>query len=105
MPFFTVFTPTYNRANILPSLYRTLCSQSCKNFGWLILSDASEDDSQSVVQEWSQDEVKSFTIHYYKKANGGNLFCIFKNNKLGHSFITLPIGILLYFRRKKTVWW
>ena len=67
MPFFTVFTPTNNRANILPTLYQPLCSQSCKKCGWLIVNDASEDDSQSVVQEWSQDETKSFTVHYYKK--------------------------------------
>ena len=32
---------------------------------------------------------------------GGNLSYVFKSNKPVYSFITLPIGILLYFRRKK----
>lgn len=71
MPFFTVFTPTYNRAYILPNLYKSLCSQKCKDFEWLIVDDGSEDDTQSVIQEWIQDDAKGFTIHYYKKANGG----------------------------------
>ena len=39
MPFFTVFTPTYNRAYILPNLYKSLCSQKCKDFEWLIVDD------------------------------------------------------------------
>ena len=71
MPFFTVFTPSYNRAYILPNLYKSLCSQKCKDFEWLIVDDGSEDDTQSVIQEWIQDDAKGFTIHYYKKANGG----------------------------------
>ena len=71
MPFFKVFTPTYNRAYILPNLYKSLCSQKCKDFEWLIVDDGSEDDTQSVIQEWIQDDAKGFKIHYYKKANGG----------------------------------
>ena len=71
MPFFTVFTPTYNRAYILPNLYKSLCSQKCKDFEWLIVDDGSEDDTQSIIQEWIQDDAKGFKIHYYKKTNGG----------------------------------
>lgn len=28
----TIFTPTYNRANLLPNLYKSLVKQSNKNF-------------------------------------------------------------------------
>ena len=44
-PLFTVFTPTYNRAYILPKLYESLCAQSIKNFEWLIVDDGSKDET------------------------------------------------------------
>lgn len=31
----TVFTPTYNRAYILPKLYDSLCQQTVKSFEWI----------------------------------------------------------------------
>ena len=39
MPYFTVFTPTYNRAYILPRLYQSLREQTCKDFEWMIVDD------------------------------------------------------------------
>ena len=37
----TVFTPTYNRADILPALYKSLEVQTFKDFEWLVIDDAS----------------------------------------------------------------
>lgn len=65
----TVFTPAYNRANMLPRLYQSLCDQSCKDFEWLIIDDGSADDTTSVVQSFI-DEGK-INIRYCKKENGG----------------------------------
>ena len=42
----TVFTPTYNRANNLKNLYKSLLIQSYKEFEWLIVDDGSNDNTK-----------------------------------------------------------
>ena len=49
----TVFTPTYNRASMLPRLYESLRSQTCYDFEWLIIDDGSVDDTAGVVQSFA----------------------------------------------------
>lgn len=66
----TVFTPTYNRAYILPTLYKSLQSQAVHNFEWLIVDDGSTDNTTELVQRW-QTEQNVFPIRYYKTSNGG----------------------------------
>lgn len=70
MPRFTVFTSTYNRAYILPVLYRSLCEQTCKDFEWLIVDDGSTDDTEALIALWKQENT-GFHIAYFKKENGG----------------------------------
>ena len=70
MPRFTVFTPTYNRAYILPNLYRSLCQQTCKDFEWLIVDDGSTDETESLVTRWINSK-PPFPVQYFKKENGG----------------------------------
>ena len=65
----TVFTPTYNRAYILPKLYDSLCSQTCDDFEWVIVDDGSTDDTEDIVDKWIKDN--KIEIHYYKQENGG----------------------------------
>lgn len=65
----TVFTPTYNRAYILPCLYKSLCNQSNKNFEWLIVDDGSTDDTESLVKDFIEQDIIS--IRYYKQENKG----------------------------------
>ena len=69
-PLFTVFTPTYNRAYILPKLYNSLCEQTVKNFEWLIVDDGSTDETEQLVRCWTSNE-NGFMIYYHKKENGG----------------------------------
>ena len=66
----TIFTPTYNRGYILENLYHSLKVQTCNNFEWLVIDDASEDDTQQKVDKWVQDE-KDFPIRYIRKQVGG----------------------------------
>lgn len=66
----TVFTPAYNRANLLPRIYDSLCRQSFRCFEWLIVDDGSVDDTENVVNGFIQ-KPNDFAIHYIKKANGG----------------------------------
>lgn len=65
----TVFTPAYNRANLMPIAYKSLCKQTCKNFEWLIVDDGSTDNTEEVVNGFIQ-EGKT-PIRYVKKTNGG----------------------------------
>lgn len=49
----TVFTPTYNRAHILPLLYDSLIAQNNQDcFEWLIIDDCSTDDTPEIVRKW-----------------------------------------------------
>ena len=66
----TVFTPTYNRAYILDTLYRSLQRQSAKDFEWLIIDDGSTDGTDFLVSTWRK-EMNPFSIRYYKQDNGG----------------------------------
>jgi glycosyltransferase involved in cell wall biosynthesis len=65
----TIFTPTYNRAYILPKLYESLVLQSDKNFEWLIVDDGSTDDTNKLVDSWiGENKIK---INYLKTKNRG----------------------------------
>jgi len=66
---FTVFTPTYNRADTLYRVYDSLCQQTFRDFEWLIVDDGSEDTTQNIVSQWQADA--KFPIHYYWQANQG----------------------------------
>lgn len=66
----TIFTPTYNRASLLPRGFEALKKQSCKDFIWLIVDDGSTDDTARVVSTFQQEDC-GFEIRYIKKENGG----------------------------------
>lgn len=65
----TVFTPTYNRAKLLPRLYNSLLNQSCLDFEWLIVDDGSTDNTKELVEQWIMDD--KISINYYKQENQG----------------------------------
>lgn len=75
----TVFTPTYNRAHLLPRLYESLCKQTFKDFEWVIVDDGSVDDTKEVVDKFlvhsfqflDDSDKASFPIRYFYQVNGG----------------------------------
>lgn len=67
--YISVFTPSYNRAYILPQLYKSLCRQTSKEFCWIIVDDGSTDNTEKLVREWINEN--KITIFYYKQSNGG----------------------------------
>ncbi len=67
----TAFTPTYNRAGLLPRLFDSLCAQTCKDFEWLIVDDGSTDNTGTIVETFRKSDLAGFPIKYIKKANGG----------------------------------
>ncbi len=68
--FLTVFTPAYNRAYTLGRTYESLCTQSNKNFIWLIVDDGSTDNTAELVKGWQTTD-NGFEIRYIYKENGG----------------------------------
>jgi len=71
MKVLTVFTPTYNRAYILPKLFHSLCEQKNQNFVWLIVDDGSTDNTEKLVKEWIAEA--RISIEYFKQPNGGKM--------------------------------
>jgi glycosyltransferase involved in cell wall biosynthesis len=67
---FSVCTPVYNRARLLPRVYESLKQQTCNDFEWLIIDDGSTDDTAEIVQPWLR-EANAFSIRYIRKENGG----------------------------------
>lgn len=65
----TVFTPTFNRAELLPRLYESLCRQTSKDFLWLIIDDGSTDDTNALVQDWIKEN--KIEIQYIYQDNQG----------------------------------
>lgn len=51
-PTFTVFTPTYNRADVLDRPHRSLVAQTLQDFDWLVIDNASTDGTATVVEGW-----------------------------------------------------
>ena len=66
----TIFTPTYNRADLLQRCYESMRRQTCKDFIWMIIDDGSSDNTKEVVEKWIKDK-NDFSIKYYYKENGG----------------------------------
>ena len=66
----TVFTPAYNRADLLPRCFESMKRQSSKDFIWMIIDDGSTDTTRSLVEGWMQEQL-DFQIVYYYKENGG----------------------------------
>lgn len=65
----TVFTPTYNRADKLERLYKSLLIQDNEHFEWLIVDDGSTDATKERVQKFIDEE--KINIRYIYKENGG----------------------------------
>ena len=66
---FTIFTPTFNRKELLEKLYKSLQKQTFKDFEWLIVDDGSADGTKEKAEEFLSE--KKLDIKYYFKENGG----------------------------------
>ncbi len=68
---FTVFTATYNRAYTLPQLYASLCRQTFTDFEWVIVDDASTDNTPEYLAALQRGH-EGFPIVYHRRGcNGG----------------------------------
>lgn len=67
----TVFTPTYNRKELLTRAYESLTRQTVKDFEWLIVDDGSVDETDEAVKKWIDDGI--IKIRYTYRQNGGKM--------------------------------
>lgn len=67
---FSVWTPTYNRAEFLNRLYLSLVNQTFNNFEWIIIDDGSTDNTSEIINNFIM-ENKLKSIRYIQKENGG----------------------------------
>lgn len=93
---FTVFTPTYNRANTIERTYRSLLHQTFKNFEWLIVNDGSTDDTANLVNKFLEEG--KININYIEKPNGGKhtAWNLGVENAIGSFFIILDADDVLF---------
>lgn len=72
-PFFTVFTPTFNRRHTLPRLIESLRDAGCVEFEWLVIDDGSSDGTY----EWLSEEKSklNFPVRVHRQENGGKQSC------------------------------
>ena len=66
----TVFTPAYNRADLLGRCFESMKRQTRKDFIWMIIDDGSKDNTREVVESWLREPL-DFELRYYYKENGG----------------------------------
>lgn len=87
--FFTVFTPTFNRAHTLQRVYGSLVAQTFCDFEWLIVDDGSSDGTGALVAGW-MDEAR-FPIRYQWQPNQGKHVAFNRGVQLaeGEMFLTL----------------
>jgi glycosyltransferase involved in cell wall biosynthesis len=67
--FFSIFTPTYNRAYRLPKLFESLQKQEFVDFEWIVVDDGSTDNTAGLIEQCKQEA--KFSITYIKTENGG----------------------------------
>jgi glycosyltransferase involved in cell wall biosynthesis len=72
----TVFTATFNRASLLPTLYSSLVQQTFLDFEWIIVDDGSVDNTEETVKRFIEEG--KLNIQYLKQANKGKHFAINK---------------------------
>jgi len=65
----TLFTPTYNRADLLDRLYESVKRQTCKDFEWIIIDDGSKDNTKEKIESWKKN--RDVNIVYLYQENSG----------------------------------
>lgn len=68
-PFFTIFIPAYNRADLLPRAFASIEAQKFTDFEVLIIDDGSTDRTRDVINRW-QDRI-DIPIRYHWQENRG----------------------------------
>ena len=66
---FTVFTPTFNMSSTISRVYNSLCSQTLRDFEWIVVDDGSDDNTVQRVRSWI--ETGTLDIRLHTQENSG----------------------------------
>ncbi|MEG2599728.1 MAG: glycosyltransferase family A protein [Muribaculaceae bacterium] len=66
----TIFTPVYNRADLINDVYNSIINlnYSTDEFEWIIVDDGSTDNIEKVIRQFDSSKVN---VRYFYKQNGG----------------------------------
>lgn len=70
----SVFTPTYNRADLIHRVYDSLQQQDFRDFEWIIVDDGSTDDTSEVLEGFLK--AADFPIKVHRQTNQGKVAAI-----------------------------
>lgn len=62
----SVFTPTYNRADLIHRVYESLKAQDFRDFEWVVVDDGSNDATREVLESFRIQASFPIKIHYQK---------------------------------------
>lgn len=94
--FFSIITPTYNRAYILEKLFNSLNIQTYKNFEWVVGDDGSTDNTEELIASFK--EKASFNIRYIKLEHKGKAkaYEVILNSSKGEYILSVDSDDALY---------
>lgn len=72
----SILTATYNRAELLPRLYKSIVNNLIQNINiqWLIMDDGSQDNTKEIIRNFG--EFENLEIKYYFQKNSGKMTAI-----------------------------
>lgn len=86
----TIITPTYNRAQYLEKVYKSLLNQTDQYFQWLVIDDGSTDNTVQIMEKIINTHTGKFRIDYFKKKNGGKHSALnFSHNYIKEELVTV----------------
>lgn len=77
-PFFSIITPSYNRAAFLPATIKSVLAQTFHDWELILVDDGSTDNTRELIQELNHPQIK-----YVYQSNSER--SVARNNGIGHS--------------------
>ena len=68
-PLFSIFIPTYNRADTLPTALESVAAQQFRDFELIVVDDGSEDGTRELVNSWREGFDRK--LRYFYQQNQG----------------------------------
>ena len=64
----SVITPTFNRAHLLPRVWKSLTRQAAQ-FEWIVIDDGSMDDTMAVIKSFNDDRIRYTALEKNRGVN------------------------------------
>lgn len=87
---FTIFTPTYNRANFLSRCYQSIVNQNVSSLEWIIIDDGSTDNTAELIRDFISEKKNKHSLFLSKK--------FWKTSRLECSNERVQWNLLYWFR-------